>query len=73
MRGFRLRGRGGGDWMCPITIFMMVSPVKGSLPVNTNGGGLSYTTESFNLGFDYAWRYMGILGSTNFFTFSIGW
>jgi hypothetical protein len=37
------------------------------------GGGLSYTTESFNLGFDYAWRYMGILGSTNFFTFSIGW
>jgi hypothetical protein len=37
------------------------------------GGGLSYTTESFNLGFDYAWRYLGILGSTNFFTFSIGW
>jgi hypothetical protein len=37
------------------------------------GGGLSYTTESFNLGFDYAWKYMGILGSTNFFTFSIGW
>ena len=37
------------------------------------GGGLSYTTETFNLGFDYAWKYMGILGSTNFFTFSIGW
>jgi hypothetical protein len=37
------------------------------------GGGLSYATESFNLGFDYAWKYMGILGSTNFFTFSIGW
>jgi len=37
------------------------------------GGGLAYTTESFNLGFDYAWKYMGILGSTNFFTFSIGW
>lgn len=37
------------------------------------GGGLSYTTETFNLGFDYAWKYLGILGSTNFFTFSIGW
>jgi hypothetical protein len=37
------------------------------------GGGLAYTTENFNLGFDYAWRYMGVLGSTNFFTFSIGW
>jgi hypothetical protein len=37
------------------------------------GGGLSYTTETFNLGFDYAWRYLGVLGSTNFFTFSIGW
>ncbi|HMU62386.1 MAG TPA: PorV/PorQ family protein [Gemmatimonadales bacterium] len=37
------------------------------------GGGLAYTTETFNLGFDYAWKYMGILGSTNFFTFSIGW
>jgi hypothetical protein len=37
------------------------------------GGGLSYATESFNIGFDYAWKYLGILGSTNFFTFSIGW
>lgn len=37
------------------------------------GGGLAYVTEGFNLGFDYAWRYMGILGATNFFTFSIGW
>jgi len=37
------------------------------------GGGLSYTTETFNLGFDYAWKYMGILGSTNFFSFSVGW
>jgi hypothetical protein len=37
------------------------------------GGGLAYATEGFNIGFDYAWRYMGILGSTNYFTFSIGW
>jgi hypothetical protein len=37
------------------------------------GGGLAYATEGFNVGFDYAWKYMGILGSTNYFTFSIGW
>jgi len=37
------------------------------------GGGLSYTTESLNLGFDYAYKYLGILGATNFFTLSVGW
>ena len=37
------------------------------------GGGLLFADESFNIGFDYAWRYLGILGSTNYFTFSIGW
>jgi hypothetical protein len=37
------------------------------------GGGLSYTRESFSLGLDYAYKYMGILGPTNFFSFSIGW
>lgn len=37
------------------------------------GGGLSYTTDNFNLGFDYAWKYMGALGGTNFFSVSLGW
>jgi hypothetical protein len=37
------------------------------------GGGLNYTTESLNLGFDYAYKYLGILGATNFFTLSVGW
>lgn len=37
------------------------------------GGGLNYTTSTFNLGFDYAFRYQGVLGGTNFFTFSVGW
>jgi hypothetical protein len=37
------------------------------------GGGLNYSRNNFNLGIDYAWRYMGILGSTNFFSFSLGW
>jgi hypothetical protein len=37
------------------------------------GGGLTYKSENFELGFDYAWKYLGILGSTNFFSFSLGW
>jgi len=37
------------------------------------GGGLNYNTETFKLGFDYAYKYLGILGATNFFTLSVGW
>jgi hypothetical protein len=38
------------------------------------GGGLMYGGESgFNLSLDYAYKYMGILGPTNFFSFSLGW
>jgi hypothetical protein len=37
------------------------------------GGGLNYDTGSFALGLDYAFRYQGVLGGTNFFTFSLGW
>jgi hypothetical protein len=37
------------------------------------GGGLSYSRNNFNLGVDYAYRHMGILGATNFFSFRLGW
>ena len=37
------------------------------------GGGLMYATEGIDLGFDYAYKYLGILGATNFFTLSVGW
>jgi hypothetical protein len=38
------------------------------------GGGLNYSGEGgFSLGLDYAWKHLGILGSTNFFSVSIGW
>jgi hypothetical protein len=37
------------------------------------GGGLNYNTGTFALGVDYAFKYMGILGGTNFFSFTIGW
>jgi hypothetical protein len=34
---------------------------------------LNYEQETFSLGLDYAWRYQGILGGTNFFSVSVGW
>ena len=37
------------------------------------GGGLGYGRGNFKLGFDYAWKNLGPLGSTNFFSFSLGW
>jgi hypothetical protein len=37
------------------------------------GGGLNYGSGDFNLGLDYAWRYLGVLGGTNFFSVSLGW
>ena len=38
------------------------------------GGGLQYGTGTgFALGLDYAYKYLGILGPTNFFSFTLGW
>ncbi len=37
------------------------------------GGGLQYGRGNFKLGFDYAWRNLGLLGGTNFLSFSVGW
>ncbi|NNG15430.1 MAG: PorV/PorQ family protein [Gemmatimonadales bacterium] len=37
------------------------------------GGGLWYGSGSFKVGFDYAYKYLGVLGPTNFFTLSVGW
>jgi hypothetical protein len=38
------------------------------------GGGIGYNSGgSFSLGLDYAYKYLGILGPTNFFSFSLGW
>ena len=27
----------------------------------------------FSLGLDYAYKYLGVLGATNFFSFTLGW
>ena len=38
------------------------------------GGGLRYGSGGgFSVGLDYAYRYMGVLGGTNFFTLEVGW
>lgn len=39
------------------------------------GGGLLYggNGNGFGLSLDYAYKYLGILGPTNFFSFSLGW
>jgi hypothetical protein len=37
------------------------------------GGGLNYGSGDFNVGLDYAWKYLGVLGGTNFFSVTVGW
>jgi len=39
------------------------------------GGGLQYggNGNGFGLSLDYAYKYLGVLGPTNFFSFSLGW
>lgn len=37
------------------------------------GGGIEYMRSSYRFGFDYAYRSLGPLGGTNFFTFAFGW
>lgn len=38
------------------------------------GGGLLYGAgNGFSLGLDYAYKYLGVLGPTNFFSFTLGW
>ena len=37
------------------------------------GGGLEYARGTTRVGFDYAWKSLGTLGSVNFLSFSVGW
>ena len=46
---------------------------KASLQGMAAGGGLNYASGNFNLGFDYAFKYMGVLGPTNFLSITLGW
>ena len=47
---------------------------EANLPGLAFGGGLSFANDAgFYIGLDYSWKYMGVLGSTNFFTFELAW
>ena len=46
---------------------------KAALQGLAGGGGIFYSTGNFNLGLDYALKYMGVLGPTNFFSVTLGW
>jgi uncharacterized protein UPF0164 len=37
------------------------------------GGGIGYEKRNLRFGVDYAWRSLGLLGGTNFFTVTLGW
>jgi hypothetical protein len=37
------------------------------------GGGLGYTRGTLHLGFDYTYKNLGPLGTTNFISFEVGW
>lgn len=37
------------------------------------GGGIGYQRGEFRLGFDYAYKNLGVLGATDFLSFSVGW
>jgi len=46
---------------------------KAALQGLAGGGGLNFASGNFNLGLDYAIKYMGVLGPTNFFSVTLGW
>ena len=47
--------------------------IQGIRPERDSEGGLDYRLGDFGLGFDYAYRHFGVLGSRNVFSVSLGW
>lgn len=79
-KGFSLAGRASysiqpdnqtGD----LTIGVPTAEKSGSFTSDglAFGGGIEYAHGNTKLGFDYAWKSLGTLGSVNFLSFSIGW
>lgn len=74
--GFALRGSYS---YAPANNVDPIDPASSALSDEENlqglalGGGLNYGTGNFNIGLDYAWKYLGVLGGTNFFSVSLGW
>ncbi len=75
--GFALRGSysySGGNDLTPTALATGLSDEE-NLSGLAFGGGLLYggNGNGFGLSLDYAYKYLGILGPTNFFSFSLGW
>jgi hypothetical protein len=75
--GFALRGSysyTGANGLDPQTSQTALSDEE-NLQGLAFGGGLLYggNGNGFGLSLDYAYKYLGILGPTNFFSFSLGW
>jgi hypothetical protein len=75
--GFALRGSysyTGANNLDPQTSTTALSDEE-NLQGLAVGGGLQYggTGGGFGLSLDYAYKYLGILGPSNFYSFSIGW
>jgi len=79
-RGFSVMARGSyslqpDNQTSDLTIGIPTKESSGTFTMDglALGGGLEYAKGNTRLGFDYAWKSMGTLGSTNFLTFSVGW
>ena len=75
--GFALRGSysyTGANDLSPVNTETALNDEE-NLQGLALGGGLMYGTGNggFSLGLDYAYKYLGILGATNFFSFTLGW
>lgn len=79
-RGFSIAARGSyavqpDNEVNDLTIGIPTKESSGAFTMDglALGGGIEYNKGNTRLGFDYAWKSMGTLGSTNFLTFSVGW
>src|SRR6266513_3702444 len=79
-RGFSVAARGSytiqpDNQMNDIALGMPTQEAKGTFTSDglALGGGIEYARGQTRLGFDYAWKNLGTLGSVNFLSFSVGW
>lgn len=79
-RGFSLAARGSyslqaDNQVSDLTIGIPTKESSGTFTMDglALGGGIEYARGNTRLGFDYAWKSLGTLGSTNFLTFTVGW
>ena len=79
-RGFSVAARGSytiqpDNKVNDLVIGMKTNEASGAFTVDglSLGGGLEYARGQTRLGFDYAWKSYGTLGSVNFLSFTVGW